>query len=155
MIQINLRSIVVRLGNKACFLAGLVYFALVFGAGFALGSIRVPFLVPLIGVRYAELLELPFMFLAVLLSARYIVDRYRLPPPASARFSVGLIALALLLTAELLLNTLVLGQSLTEYVVSRDPVSGTAYLVMLGLFAVMPWLVRRSKYSDRVSREVR
>lgn len=131
------------------FRASLVYFAFVFGAGFALGSIRVPFLVPRMGVRYAELLEMPFMFLAVLVSARYIVSRYQLAPGASVRLSVGLIALALLLAAELLLNTLILRQSLAEYVASRDPISGAAYLFMLGLFAVMPWLVRRSKPGGR------
>ena len=131
------------------FRAGLVYFALVFGAGFTLGSIRVPFLVPRMGVRYAELLEMPFMFLAVLVSARYIVSRHQLAPGASVRFSVGLIALALLLAAELLLNTLILRQSLAEYVASRDPISDAAYLVMLGLFAVMPWLVCRSKPDGR------
>jgi len=128
------------------FRAGLVYFALVFGAGFVLGSVRVPFLVPRIGAR---LLEMPFMFFAVLFSARYIVARYHLPPDASIRFSVGFIALAMLLTAELLLNTVVLRQSPIEYVTSRDPIAGAAYLVMLGLFAVMPWLVHRSKLGGR------
>ena len=131
------------------FRAGLVYFAFVFGAGFALGSIRVPFLVPRIGVRYAELLEMPFMFFAVLLSARYVVRRYRLPPVASVSFGVGFIALALLLAAEALLNFLVIGQSPTEYLASRDAVSGTAYVVMLGLFAVMPWLVCNSQHRGR------
>lgn len=101
------------------------------------------------GVRYAELLEMPFMFLAVLVSARYIVTRYQLAPGATVRFSVGLIALFLLLAAELLVNTLILRQSLAEYVASRDPLSGAAYLVMLCLFAVMPWLVRRSKPGGR------
>ena len=131
------------------FRAGLVYFALVFGAGFALGSIRVPFLVPRIGVRYAEMLEMPFMFVAVLLSARYVVGRFRLPPSAMTRLRVGLVALALLLAAEWLLNTMFLGQSPAEYVASRDPVSGTAYLAMLGLFAVMPCLVRGSQNGRR------
>jgi len=131
------------------FRAGLVYFALVFGAGFVLGSVRVPFLVPRIGARYAELLEMPFMFFAVLFSARYIVARYHLPPDTSVRFSVGFIALAMLLTAELLLNTVVLRQSPIEYVTSRDPIAGAAYLVMLGLFAVMPRLVQRSKLGGR------
>lgn len=127
------------------FRAALAYFALVFGVGFALGSLRVPFLVPRVGVRYAELLEMPLMFCAMLLSARFIVSRFQLPASASVRLSTGLIALALLLMAELLLNTLVLRQSLTEYIASRDPVSGAAYLVMLGLFAVMPQLVGKSR----------
>jgi hypothetical protein len=36
--------------------AGGTYFAMVFGAGFVLGLIRVPFLAPRLGVRIAELL---------------------------------------------------------------------------------------------------
>ena len=53
--------------------AGLAYFALVFGAGFVLGSIRVPFLVPRFGERVAELIEMPIMFVVILVSARFIV----------------------------------------------------------------------------------
>jgi len=37
--------------------AGLAYFAFVLGAGFVLGMSRVPFLVPRIGERWAELAE--------------------------------------------------------------------------------------------------
>lgn len=41
------------------FKSGVAYFGLVFGAGFLLGCIRVPFLVPRLGARVAELLEMP------------------------------------------------------------------------------------------------
>ena len=41
--------------------AGLVYFALVLGTGFMLGVVRVPFLAPRIGERWAELAEMPIM----------------------------------------------------------------------------------------------
>ena len=58
--------------------AGIAYFALVFGTGFLLGIIRVPFLVPRLGVRTAELIEMPFMFVAILFAARYVVRRFAL-----------------------------------------------------------------------------
>jgi hypothetical protein len=35
------------------------------------------------------------------------------------------------------------GLTIREYIVSRDPVAGTVYIVMLGLFAIMPLLVAR------------
>ncbi len=40
--------------------------------------------------------------------------------------------------------------SLSEYVSSRDPVSGSAYAIALLLFALMPWFVdtRRSRKKE-------
>jgi hypothetical protein len=75
--------------------AALVYFILVFGAGFALGLIRVPLLVPRLGERYAELLEMPFMLIAIGLAARFVVRRYRLTRAASSSLAVGAVALLL------------------------------------------------------------
>ena len=119
--------------------ASLTYFALVFGTGFLFGIIRVPFLVPRLGVRTAELIEMPFMFAAIFLAARYVVRRFALP--ASARLAIGLIALALLLTAELTLAMVIQRESLAAYIASRDPVSGSVYLLMLGVFSLMPRLL--------------
>lgn len=51
----------VRLTKMNALKAVTVYFARVFATGFVLGSIRVPFLVPRLGVRYAELIEMPIM----------------------------------------------------------------------------------------------
>jgi hypothetical protein len=123
--------------------AGLSYFALVFGAGFILGSVRVPFLVPRLGERIAELIETPFMFVVVLLSARFIARHFALPVAASARLTVGFLALGLLLAAEFLLAAAIQDRSLGEYIASRDPVSGTVYLEMLILFALMPLIITR------------
>ena len=122
---------------------GLVYFALVMGAGFLLGMVRVPFLVPRLGERVAELIEMPLMFVVIGLSARFVVKRFALPPTASVRLKVGFLALALAVCAELLLAMALQGQSVRAYIASRDPVSGSVYLTMLGLFAVMPWLLAR------------
>jgi hypothetical protein len=111
---------------------------LVFGAGFVLGALRVPYLVPRLGVRTAELLEMPLMSVVILLSARFVVGRFRLAPSTAARLGTGIGALLLALFAELSLAAALGGQTPAEYVAGRDPVSGSAYLGVLCLFAVMP-----------------
>lgn len=121
--------------------AGLAYFVLVFGAGFILGAIRVPFLVPRLGERIAEIIEMPFMFAIVLLSAKFIVRHFAVPATTSARLSVGLMALGLTLATEILLAVAIQKQSLGEYIASRDPVSGTIFLLLLALFALMPLII--------------
>lgn len=123
--------------------SGLAYFALVFAAGFVLGAIRVPFLVPRLGVRTAELIEMPLMLVVVVLAARFIVRRFSLPAIASVRLGAGFLGLALLLAAELLLALALQDQSPGQAIASRDPVSGSVYLGMLVLFALMPLLVAR------------
>jgi hypothetical protein len=120
-----------------------MYFALVFGAGFALGSFRVPFLVPRIGERIAELIEMPFMLVVVWLSARFIIRRFALPTATSVRLGVGMVALGLLVAAEVSLAVVLQGQSLGAYLASRDRVSGSVYLAMLVLLSVMPLILAR------------
>jgi len=122
--------------------AAAAYFAYVFGAGFVLGAIRVPFLVPRVGVRTAELIEMPFMALVIWFAAHGVVSRFAVAPKASVRLVVGFVALVFVLAAELLLSILVQGQSLTEYIASRDPVSGTVYVAMLLVFALLPTFIR-------------
>ena len=125
--------------------AGVAYFALVFGAGFVLGSIRVLFIVPRLGERMAELIEMPFMFVVVLLSARFIVRHFALPTAAAVRLSVGIFALGLLLAAEFLLAVALQNRSIGEYIASRDRVSGSVYLAMLALFFAMPLILARTQ----------
>jgi hypothetical protein len=124
--------------------AGIAYFGLVFAAGFAMGTVRVLFLVPRQGERFAELLEMPFMLVATWWAARFVVRHFALAGAASVRLTTGLVGLALLLTAEILLAAVLQDRSLGDYIASRDPVSGTVYLAMLGLFAAMPMILARS-----------
>jgi hypothetical protein len=126
--------------------AGAAYFALVFGAGFILGPIRILLLMPRVGQRAAELIEEPIMLVVIVLAARWIVRRFGVPYAASARLRVGLMALALSLIAELGVAGLQ-GVTIARYIASRDPVAGTVYLVMLGVFAIMPLLVSRTQAS--------
>jgi len=123
--------------------AGILYFAIVFGAGFVLGPIRILWVVPRFGTRMAELMETPIMFVVVILAARWIVRRLALRFRAPCRLGMGSIGLGLMLVAEFTLVLWIRGLSISEYLASRDPVSGTVYYVMLGVFAIMPLLQAR------------
>lgn len=127
--------------------AGLAYFALVFGAGFVLGALRVSILVPRFGERISELSEMPLMFAVIVITARFVMRRFAVPFSIAARLGAGLLALGLLLAAELLLAVVLQERSLADYVASRDPVSGSVYLAMLVLFALMPVFIGQT---DRV-----
>ncbi|MBU0750949.1 MAG: hypothetical protein KJ787_14725 [Gammaproteobacteria bacterium] len=120
--------------------AGALYFAWVFGAGFVLGTIRVLLLVPRLGVRVSELVEMPLMLLVMLFAARWVVRRYALA--SRQRLATGAIALGLLLLAEISMVWLQ-GLTLAQWIAGRDPVSGPVYGAMLVLFALLPWLVAR------------
>lgn len=123
--------------------AGAAYFGLVFGSGFLLGCIRVPLLVPRLGERLAELLEMPIQFIVIVFAARYVVRRFRLPADTMTRVGVGLVALGLAIAAELLLAVAMSDRSLGQYIASRDPVSGSVYLLMLLVFALLPLALAR------------
>ena len=123
--------------------AGVVYFALVFGTGFVLGTVRTLWIVPRLGVRTAELLESPFMFVTIVLAAGWISCRLGNAGGSSIRLAVGFLALALLLAAEVIMGVALLGLSVVEVFTKHDPVSGTVYYAMLGVFAGMPWLFWR------------
>lgn len=130
--------------------AGVLYFLLVFGAGFVLGVVRQLILIPRMGEMWAELFEMPFMFVAILLAARWVVRRLGVPAQAGPRLAMGLTALGLLVAAEIGLVLRLRGLTLAEYVEQREPVSGTVYLLMLGVFAAMPWLLgKRSRLRGR------
>jgi hypothetical protein len=123
--------------------AGVLYFALVFGAGFVLGPIRLLWAVPRFGTRMAELMETPIMFVVIILAACWIVRHFAVPFTSSRRLGIGFIALGFLLVAEFGFVLWLQGLSVSGYLATRDPVSGTVYYLMLGVFAIMPLLVVR------------
>ena len=118
----------------------LVYFAIAFGAGFVLGTIRVGLLVPRFGERTAELAEAPLMLAVTVLAARFVVRRFPALDRRSHLWS-GVVALALMLAIEFSVVLSLRGLSLAEYAASRDPIAGAVYVALLAVFALMPWLV--------------
>jgi hypothetical protein len=123
--------------------AGVLYFALVFGAGFVLGTIRILWIVPSFGTRTAELMETPIMFVVTILAARWVARRLAIPPTPPRRLAVGFVGLGFLLVAEFTVVLRLRDLTIGEYLASRDPVAGTVYVVMLGVFAIMPLVVAR------------
>ena len=123
--------------------AGALYFVLVFGAGFVLGPIRILWLVPRVGERTAELMEAPIMLVVIVLAARWISRRVAGPPTPLRLLCVGFVGLGLLLVVEFTVVLWLRGLTIGEYFAKRDPVAGAVYIVMLGVFAVMPLLVAR------------
>ncbi len=115
-------------------LAG-TYAAIVYVAGFVLGFLRVVFLVPLVGMRVAELGELPLMLCVCYLVARKIASWC---DSASEAFRVGWVACGMLLLAEIGMAAAIFGKSIWETLFQKDPISGTAYYVALLVFGALP-----------------
>ena len=122
--------------------AGLIYLAIVFGTGFALGAIRTFWVVPRVGTRWAELMETPIMIVVTIMAARWVVLHLAIPFTTSGRLAMGFIGLGFRLGAESSMVRL-RGIPLRKYFATRDPVSGTVYYMALALFAIMPVLVDR------------
>jgi hypothetical protein len=118
--------------------AGLAYFSFVLGSGYALGMVRVPFLVPRIGERWAELAEMPIMATVIFFAAGYILRRFPSVNSPVRSLAVGGLALVLSVCAELALAAVLQNQSVLDYLRSRDKISGSVYLAVLVLFALMP-----------------
>ncbi len=119
---------------------GLAYVAFVFGTGFVLGTVRVLLVVPAVGVRAAELLELPLMVAASWLAARWMVRRFAVTGPGRA-LRIGLLAGAGLLATEVALGVALRGVGPWQVLTDKDPVSGPAYYASVVLFALLPWLL--------------
>ncbi len=120
--------------------AGLAYFVLVFGAGFVLGPLRIVLLVPRLGERWAELVELPAMLLVCYWAARWACRRFDVAEAFGPRLAMGFLAWALLLAAEFSLVLTLRGVTVRQYLQERDPISGAAYYLSLVVFALLPCL---------------
>lgn len=119
----------------------LIYFALVFGAGFAFGIVRTLLIAPRLGERLAELLEAPLMLVVIMLAARWVSTAFCGGFGPGKRWAVGLLAVAVVLAAEILVGLFLRDLSLKQIFTDRDPVSALVYYVLLAVFAAMPWLL--------------
>jgi hypothetical protein len=90
--------------------AAALYWATVFALGFVLGTIRVLWLAPLVGLVTATALELPVMLGASWLASGWLARRFAINSSGEA-LAVGVLAFAILMGAECVLGEVLTGQS--------------------------------------------
>jgi hypothetical protein len=91
------------------------------------------------------MLEAPFMILAMFLAARWTVRRFAVAPGLGTRAAVGLIALGLLLIAEIAGARWLRRVSLADYFAGFASTPGAISLLLFLLYAAMPMLVERRR----------
>jgi hypothetical protein len=121
--------------------AAAAYAALIFAAGFVLGSLRVLALAPRLGEVAAVLAEVPVMLALSWLAARRAVARFAVPPVAAARLAMGALAFALLMAAEVALGLWGFGRSVAEVVAGMTSAAGLIGLAGQVGFGLMPLIL--------------
>jgi ABC-type uncharacterized transport system permease subunit len=120
--------------------AGLVYFAIVYAAGFALGTLRVLVVAPAIGASAAVLVELPIMLAVSWIACGFVLQRV-----AAARATMAATAFVLLLAAEIGTGVFAFGQT-PEAAIARM-FAAENWLGLAGqlLFVAFPLLRQRRR----------
>ncbi len=121
------------------FSSALAFFALVFGAGFALGAIRIVMLQPYLGATVSRLVELPVMVVISYLAARW-VTRNMGPAMRNSWLCVGLIAFMLLMVAEMLLGVLVFRTPVRAMLADMLTLTGSLSFLAQSLIILFPAL---------------
>ena len=118
--------------------AGISYFAVVFAAGFVLGTLRLTLLAPVLGGLLAVLVELPFMLIISWFASHRITVIVSVPQRRTARIGMGAIAFALLMVAELALGLSVFQRTVREFFEAFATLEGVFGLVGQIAFALIP-----------------
>ncbi len=123
-------------------IAATAYLGIVFTTGFVLGFLRVLFVVPFAGAFNAELLEAPFMFVAIVASARWIVRRFLWEASILGTFVVGWSAAVGVLILDIVVGTQLRGMTVAEVFMDRNLILGSVYYGLIVAYAWMPWLMK-------------
>ena len=124
---------------------GLLYFALVFAAGFVLGTLRTFVVAPRIDGTTAVLLELPLILGWSWVVAGPLVARLKDQGSTSDRLIMGTLALALLLVFEFILGTWGLMRSAAHKLRAWATAEGLLGLSGQVVFGLLPVVVKRKE----------
>jgi hypothetical protein len=120
---------------------GAAYFAVVFAVGFALGTVRTLLLAPSLGALLAVLIELPLMLVASWFACAWVLRRWQVPAEVGSRLTMGAVAFALLIIAEIALSLTAFDRSISDYFRELTTTHGLVGLAGQIVFALIP-LVR-------------
>ena len=123
---------------EAAIKAACAYFTIVFAAGFALGTVRVFMLAPVLGELGAVLLELPIMLAISWFVCRAAVRRFAVPAGWDQRAIISATAFVLLMLAELGLSVFVFGRPAGAFLASLASPSGAVGLLGQFAYALFP-----------------
>lgn len=129
--------------NKTTAAAAVLYFAIVFTIAFGLGVIRVLLLVPAVGEVLGTLIELPIMLTVSWRASAYVVSRRAVSPTPRPRLAMGIMAFAILMTAETLLGIFALGRPFADQIGAYLGLSVQIGLAGQIAFAAIPWIQGR------------
>ncbi len=124
----------------AALTAGVLYFAIVFSVGFALGTLRVTTLAPRLGELAAVAVEVPAMLVASWLASAWLVRGFRVPRTSIASLAMGGLALAVLIAAEWALGLVLFGRTAGEQLAAWTTPPGLVGLVAQLAFGLVPFV---------------
>ena len=118
--------------------AAALYFAIVFAAGFGLGTLRVFVIAPALGEGAAVALELPVMLALSWLACRQVLLRIPVAPSPAPRLAMGGLAFALLMAAELVLSVAAFGRTVADHIAAYQTAPALLGLAGQIAFALFP-----------------
>jgi hypothetical protein len=121
--------------------AAAFYFAIVFGAGFLLGPIRVLWLEPRVGPIIAAACEAPLLLAAMVAAGRWVPRVLRLQRDLLSRLLMGVGALVLQQMADFAVGIGLRGISASEQLTQFATPQGLIYAALLVAFVVIPVLL--------------
>jgi hypothetical protein len=125
-------------GSGRVMRAAAAYWALVFALGFVLGTVRVLWIVPAVGLLAATALELPVMLGASWIASGWLVRRFALAARGEA-LTAGALAFAILMAAECALAGVLSGETPGEWLAGLAAPHAALGLAGQAVFALMPW----------------
>ncbi len=118
--------------------AAAAYWAIIFALGFVLGTVRVMWLAPAVGLLPATAMELPVMLGASWWAAGRVLRRFGMASGGEA-LAMGALAFALLLGAECALAVVLVGQSPGAWLAGLAAPHAALGLAGQVVFAFIPW----------------